>query len=233
MQEEAGARSKHGCRMNAIFSFLLLPVVLLLRAKEQEALHHPDRRRKRREEARKRDCDGGIKGYPSLSVTSFIVPCSVLPAHPSSAVTHFHTHQRHTSSPPGFTHSRPARTTLSGSLSQQPRPTAAARKPRKQRAGLSARIHTITTHVNVRALFKKLDALRLVPGPSRTQEPQLLSCLATPAEPSDQRTPTSRSDRTHRKWNSHEQYFGSDPRSDGSKTGPAGRFMTTWIHKRN
>lgn len=144
MQEEAGARSKHGCRMNAIFSFLLLPVVLLLRAKEQEALHHPDRRRKRREEARKRDCDGGIKGYPSLSVTSFIVPCSVLPAHPSSAVTHFHTHQRHTSSPPGFTHSRPARTTLSGSLSQQPRPTAAARKPRKQRAGLSARIHTIT-----------------------------------------------------------------------------------------
>lgn len=93
-EDAGGGGSKHGCRMNAIFPFLLLPVVLLLRAKEQEALHHPDRRRKRREGARKRDCDGGIKGYPSLSVTSFIVPCSVLPAHPSSAVTHFHTHQR-------------------------------------------------------------------------------------------------------------------------------------------
>ena len=66
----------------------LPPFLLLLRVREQEALHHPDSRRKRREGERKRDCDGGIKGYPSLSVTSFIVPCSVLPAHPSSAVTH-------------------------------------------------------------------------------------------------------------------------------------------------
>lgn len=75
----------------------LPPFLLLLRARGQEALHHPDRRRKRREGERKRDCDGGIKGYPSLSVTSFIVPCSVLPAHPSSAVTHTHTQKyKHT-----------------------------------------------------------------------------------------------------------------------------------------
>lgn len=74
----------------------LPPVLLLLWATEQEALHHPDRQRKRREGERKRDCDGGIKGYPSLSVTSFIVPCSVLPAHPSSAVTCTHTKNRHT-----------------------------------------------------------------------------------------------------------------------------------------
>lgn len=90
--------------MNAIFFFSpsphLPPFLLLLRAREQEALHHPDRRRKRREGERKRDCDGGIKGYPSLSVTSFIVPCSVLPAHPSSAVTHRKIHF-----PPTFTHS--------------------------------------------------------------------------------------------------------------------------------
>lgn len=104
---EGGGWSKHWCRMNAIFSFSpsphLPPVLLLLWAEEQEALHHPDRRRKRREGERKRDCDGGIKGYPSLSVTSFIVPCSVLPAHPSSAVTHTHT-RRHF--PPIFTHSK-------------------------------------------------------------------------------------------------------------------------------
>lgn len=73
------------------------PFPLLLLAGEQEALHHPDRQRKRREGERKRDCDGGIKGYPSLSVTSFIVPCSVLPAHPSSAVTHTEKY-RHTAS---------------------------------------------------------------------------------------------------------------------------------------
>lgn len=90
-----GGRSKHWLWMNAIFFFSpsphLPPVLLLLWAREQEALHHPDRQRKRREGERKRDCDGGIKGYPSLSVTSFIVPCSVLPAHPSSAVTYTHT----------------------------------------------------------------------------------------------------------------------------------------------
>lgn len=83
----------------------LPPVLLLLWAREQEALHHPDRQRKRREGERKRDCDGGIKGYPSLSVTSFIVPCSVLPAHPSSAVTYTH-RKIDTHFPPIFTHSR-------------------------------------------------------------------------------------------------------------------------------
>lgn len=97
--------------MNAIFfSFLRLPIFppsLSSSEREQEALHHPDRRRKRREGERKRDCDGGIKGYPSLSVTSFIVPCSVLPAHPSSAVTHSHIHKKietHTFHP--FSHTR-------------------------------------------------------------------------------------------------------------------------------
>lgn len=76
------------CNFSFSSSPHLRPFLLLLQAREQEALHHPDRRRKRREGERKRDCDGGIKGYPSLSVTSFIVPCSVLPSHPSSAVTH-------------------------------------------------------------------------------------------------------------------------------------------------
>lgn len=81
------------------------PLPSPLRAREQEALHHPDRRRKRREGERKRDCDGGIKGYPSLSVTSFIVPCSVLPAHPSSAVTHTFLHTNtHMGIKAGHTH---------------------------------------------------------------------------------------------------------------------------------
>lgn len=102
-----GGWSKHWLWMNAIFFFSPsphLPPFLLLWATEQEALHHPDRQRKRREGERKRDCDGGIKGYPSLSVTSFIVPCSVLPAHPSSAVTCTHT-KIGTHFTPIFTHS--------------------------------------------------------------------------------------------------------------------------------
>lgn len=107
-EEEEKGWSKHWLWMNAIFFFSpsphLPPVLLLLWATEQEALHHPDRQRKRREGERKRDCDGGIKGYPSLSVTSFIVPCSVLPAHPSSAVTCTHT-KIGTHFPPIFTHS--------------------------------------------------------------------------------------------------------------------------------
>lgn len=97
----------------------LPPIHLLLWATEQEALHHPDRQRKRREGERKRDCDGGIKGYPSLSVTSFIVPCSVLPAHPSSAVTCTHT-KIGTHFPPIFTHSQLQQTRSSIKDTQTP-----------------------------------------------------------------------------------------------------------------
>lgn len=68
---------------------------------------------KERRGGRKRDCDGGIKGYPSPSVTSFIVPApSCRPIrHPLShghTTLHNNKHQSraHTRSPPCFTHSQ-------------------------------------------------------------------------------------------------------------------------------
>lgn len=144
------------------FSFLLL----LLRVREQEALHHPDRRRKRREGERKKDCDGGIKGYPSLSVTSFIVPCSVLPAHPSSAVTHTNTHteiQTHTFSPT-FTHSTTTNT-------------------HQRRGGrhanfdsLSALFHTFMAMTHKRA---HTNPTRTLPAPSFTRARFLPTVTAT------------------------------------------------------